>query len=180
MALSSSKYPVCDRKQFFKSFPHLTPQNHKPTSRATPEQSRPEKPYYIYNCFAFVVGDRKRFWWPGDPDSYWPRDGADESLQEMIELLSTEFGYEPCADGTFEPGVQKVAIFAKDNLPVHIAIQPSSRQGTWQSKMGYNVDMEHDLRAVETWDIDDHQDEGYGRVVQFMKLVRKKAKRAGR
>ena len=72
-----------------------------------------------------------------------------------------------------DQSVQKVAIFANSGVPVHIAIQPSNRRGVWQSKMGYNIDMEHDLHAIETWDGDDPKSQGYGKVVKFMKLVRR-------
>ncbi len=171
--MASSKYPVVEPEQFYKSFPHLNKDNHKPTSNATPEPGRVSKPYYIYNCFAFVVGDRKKFWWPDYPYSYWPKDHAPETVEELMRVLHEHFGYEECADGKFEKGVQKIAIFVNGGVPVHVAIQPSSRNGVWQSKMSYNIDMEHELKAIETWPGDDPQFQGFGIASKFMKLARR-------
>ena len=122
MALSREKYLVFQPDEFYKRFPHLNGGNHKPTSKATPDEFKPKKPYYIYNCFAFVVNDKKKFWWP-EPYSYWPRDNATESVEEIMSVLAEYFKYEPCNDRNFGRGVQKIAIFVKDGIPVHIAIQ---------------------------------------------------------
>jgi len=176
--VASSKHPVRDPDKFYHSFPHLNDANHNPTSDATPEIDRPQKPYYIYNCFAFIVGDKKKFWWPDGHYSYWPRQGAPNTAAELMAVLSEDYGYEECEEGEhghFEKGVQKVAIFVKDGVPVHVAIQPTSRNGEWCSKMGYNIDMEHDLRAIETHPEDDPDKQGYGVVTKFMKLVKRRA-----
>ena len=61
-------------------FRTLNAKNHKPTSKATPEPPVPDE-YFIYNCFAFVVGDETRFWWPGDEYSYWPHPDAPETVE---------------------------------------------------------------------------------------------------
>ena len=82
-----------------------------------------------------------------------------------------------CADGSYEKGVQKVAIFVNGGEPVHIAIQPPYRNGIWKSKTQYNIDMEHkSLEILETWPEDDPERQGYGKAVTFMRLrrVRKK------
>jgi hypothetical protein len=167
-----TNFLVIDPKEFYEGFPHLNAHNHKLTSKATPQPWVASRPYYVYNCFAFVVGDKRRFWWPDDEDGYWPRDGAPNTVDEIMSVLS-EFDYEEC-DGSYEPGVQKVAIFVNGDVPVHVAVQPSSRHGVWKSKMGYNVDIEHDLHAIESWDEDDASYQGYGKAVKFMRLKRKK------
>jgi len=169
------RYPVYEPEKFYKSFPHLDESNHTPTSKATPERSlrAVAKPYYIYNCFAFAVGDKKKFWWPDYPYSYWPRSKAAETVEELMSVLSEHFGYEECPDGAFERGVQKVAIFVNGGVPVHIAVQPSFRNGKWMSKMAYNIDMEHDLHAIETKPEDDPSTQGFGTVVKFMKLKKR-------
>lgn len=67
LSVATSKNPkpaVIDPQGFYKDFPLLNANNHRPTSLATPYQDNPSKPYKMYNCFAFVVGDRKRWWWP--------------------------------------------------------------------------------------------------------------------
>ena len=97
-------------------------------------------------------------------------------MEELVRVL-TSFGYQECASQKFEKGVQKVAIFARDGIPVHVAIQPSNRSGIWKSKMGYNIDMEHELRAIETHADDDPQKQGYGKLAKIMsKTSARKAK----
>jgi hypothetical protein len=171
VAASKPKFPINEPDAFYKAFPHLTEANHKPTSHATPHPTRVDKPFVMYNCFAFAVNDRTKFWWPGG-DGYWPHDPSDDTVEELVAVLK-QHGYEPCPDGTHVPGVQKVAIFAKGGDPVHVAVQPSSRNGIWKSKMGYNIDMEHDLHAVETWDEDDTMSQGYGRAVVYLQLTKR-------
>jgi len=62
-------------------------------------------------------------------------------------------------------GVRKVAIFADlKGAPQHIAIQLPSHGGRWKSKMGFNVDIEHELDAIES--------DVYGLPVQFMRLLK--------
>ena len=170
MAASKPQFPVHEPDTFYQSFPHLDEANHKPTSDATPHPWTVTKPFVVYNCFAFAVGDRTKFWWPGG-DGYWPREDSQDTVEELVAVLQ-EHGYTPCEDGRHVPGVQKVAIFVKGGVPVHVAVQPSTRNGIWKSKMGYNIDMEHDLHAVETWDGDDPMAHGYGRVATFLQLRR--------
>ncbi|MHB1767738.1 MAG: DUF7689 domain-containing protein [Phycisphaerae bacterium] len=174
MATSNQKFPIHEPQFFFKAFPHLKEDNHRVTSKATPPQSYPPTTEYKYNCFSFVIDDRKRIWWPGGIGcGYWPRQPSSETIAEIMEVLQNDFGYKPCDNGDFEKNTSKIAIFAKGDVPVHVAIQPSSGSGKWMSKMGYNVDMEHELRAIETQDGDDHETQGYGTVVRFMKLVKR-------
>jgi hypothetical protein len=158
-------------EKFHKSFPHLTDENYKPTSKATPEPPVAGT-YFIYNCFAFVVNDETKFWWPGDDEySYWPHLNAPDTVQELMSVLEEDFNYEECADGSYEKGVQKIAIFVNGGDPVHIAIQPPHRSGIWKSKMQCNIDMEHDsLGILETWPEDDPSTQGYGKAMKFMRL----------
>jgi len=174
MAASSSRFPVYEPEVFYKSFPHLDSKNHKPASRATPQPGKVTRPYQFYNCFAFIVGDKKRFWWPEDPHSYWPDSKAKESVEELIRVLK-ELGYELCKDGSYEKGVTKVAIFVNGDLPVHVAIQPSNRCGIWKSKMAFNIDMEHDLHAIESWE-NDLINQGFGTAKVFMRYKRKSSR----
>jgi hypothetical protein len=156
-------YAVLEPQQFYRDFPALTVANHSLTSAATPAQDNPSKPFYIYNCFAFVVGDKKKWWWPAGV-GYWPPEGhaGVETVDELAHVLRVKFGYADCPTGDFERGRKKVAIFALNDVVTHVAVQPSNRRGIWKSKMGSNVDMEHDLHAIEG--------PCYGRVVRFMRL----------
>ena len=98
-----------------------------------------------------------------------------ETVEEIARVLKEKYGYEDCEDECHEEGVQKVAIFEKDGKPTHIAIKPSTSKYIWKSKMGLNVDMEHELHVIETLDGDDSNAHGYGKAVRFSRLKKKGA-----
>jgi len=176
VASSKEASPILDPEKIYESFPHLTENNHKPTSNATPEPPV-SNAYCIYNCFAFVIGDETKFWWPNDEYSYWPHSNAPDSVQELVSVLE-EHNYEECNDGSYEKGVQKIAIFENRGDAVHVAIQPPYRNGIWKSRMQYNIDIEHDdLGSLETWPEDDPSRQGYGRAVKFMRLRKSRKNR---
>jgi hypothetical protein len=111
-----------------------------------------------YNCFAWAVGDDRRWWspWPG---YYWPsRISRSDTVEALAEAFST-VGYAECAEGDFEAKFQRIAIYGLQGLAKHAARQIDSR--LWASKMGANIDIEHTLRAIEG--------PHYGAVVKFMK-----------
>jgi hypothetical protein len=178
MTSFKQKFPVNDPAEFYHRFPHLNAHNHTPTSKATPEPnlnfSRRFANHSMYNCFAFAIGDKSRFWWPDDPRSYWPQDKAPATVDEISRVLREYFGYGDCLTGEFEDGVEKIAIFSKNGVATHVALQPSSRNGIWKSKMGSNINMQHDLRAVETRTGDDPNEQGYGLVSKFMQIKKHK------
>ncbi len=117
-------------------FPNLTygkNANHRITSRKTER----------YNCIAWANDDIERPWWPGYIDYYWPPGISDtEEIASFVEAFEL-IGYSICADGSFEQGFEKVAIYAsKNGAPIHAARQ--LRSGKWTSKMGDFEDIEHD------------------------------------
>jgi hypothetical protein len=181
MASSNDKFPVNDPATFYNNFPHLNEHNHTSTSKATPPPNlnfgQRFANHAIYNCFAFAIGDKSRFWWPDCPLSYWPRKNAPGTVDEIARVLREDFDYEDCLTGEFEDGVKKIAIFEKNGVATHVALQPSSRRGVWKSKMGYNINMEHELRAIETLTGDNPDTQGYGLVVKFMQLKMHKRRR---
>src|SRR5688572_18278070 len=75
-----------------------------------------------YNCLAFAGYDTKRPW---DPSlgGYWPPGARKEwsllGWQEAYQILV----YETCESEELEPGFEKIAIYAKDGKPQHIARQ---------------------------------------------------------
>lgn len=132
------------------AFPRLTPNNHRDTS---PRDHR-------YNCIAWAVEDTDHWWQPGEywQPSDWPRDDAGiGALENAFRFL----GYETCPDGNLEPGFQKVALYAKAGfIYTHAARQLAS--GKWTSKLGGNIDIEHDTPDAIAGGV-------YGEVHQFMK-----------
>ena len=56
-------------------------------------------------------------------------------------------GYEACDDRQLEASVEKIAIYAKDGVPTHMARQLPS--GDWTSKCGAGEDITHTLVGLE-------------------------------
>lgn len=94
-----------------------------------------------YNCIAWAAGDTSRFWWP-TPFSYWPGGAQRELTLTAFDEAFRTLRYEPCADGEREEEFEKVALYAKDGLPTHMARQLES--GAWTSKLGQAEDIRHE------------------------------------
>jgi hypothetical protein len=116
-----------------------------------------------YNCVAFAAGDTSQ-WWEDTGNIrvrgyYWPP-GAQSSytIQGWMRVFELH-GYVETEDRTLEIGYEKIAIYASDNSPEHVARQKAS--GAWTSKAGRGVDMEHTLESLEG--------DLYGKVVKIMK-----------
>ena len=96
-----------------------------------------------YNCIAYAAGDYQRWWWPasfGGP--YWPPGVPVATTLDAFEQAYALLGYARCADGTHEPDVQKIAIYADSSGSVrHAAIQLPD--GKWSSKLGESWDLTH-------------------------------------
>lgn len=137
-----------------RTFPRLDDQNHAVTS--------PEDPNY--NCAAWAVADDLAWWWPSpDPEYFWPpgarRDGTLEAFIEGYGVLGYQVGKSP----GFEPGYEKIAIYATADGPQHVARQLES--GRWTSKLGSWQDIEHST-------LSDLEGDAYGRVALIMQRPR--------
>jgi hypothetical protein len=103
------------------------------TSQATPK----------HNCIAYAFGDTTRWWWPKRP-FYWPTAAPSEVTVHAFEQLLAHKGYRESATEQPEDGKHKIALFVTaDGRPTHMASQ--LKTGRWSSKIGQNVDVEHDL-----------------------------------
>jgi hypothetical protein len=129
-------------------FPRLTERNHRVTSPATPD----------YNCIAWTTGDTERWWQPG---VCWPiATPADDYGIGVLAQGYRALGFEDCADGLLEADYEKVALYGSSSFYTHAARQRPD--GTWSSKLGRSVDIEHDTP-------DDVAGGVYGEVVQWMR-----------
>lgn len=115
------------------NFPALTKNNHRD---ASPIDSS-------YNCIAWAAHDTERRWWPQRVGGwYWP---PGVSCSETLDAFISAFrllGYEPCATGKFELHMEKLCLYVLDGAVKHAARQTAD--GHWTSKLGLNVDIEHD------------------------------------
>src|SRR2546423_3923362 len=94
-----------------------------------------------YNCLAWAAGETDKVWNPSDPDDHWP-DGVTRSqrLADFIAAYETK-SYAECANGDFEHGYEKIAIYANTAGCQHAARQLGN--GAWTSKLGTGWDIEH-------------------------------------
>ena len=132
------------------AFPRLRTAPYRVTSPETPQ----------YNCIAWAAGDTERWWWPDALDlAYWPAGiPREESVAAFVQAYE-RLGFEVCEDESPEPECEKIAIFAIADRPKHVARQLAD--GTWTSKLGSGVDIEHILESLEC--------ELYGAVVSVMR-----------
>jgi hypothetical protein len=116
-----------------------------------------------YNCIAWAANDSNR-WYEPDPDGdyFWPQEVPREYTIEAYIQLYQHIGYEPCDNGDFEVGYQKVAIFSSDMITAsHAARQLNADH--WTSKLGKDIDVSHSIFSIS--------DGFYGHVVQFLKRL---------
>jgi len=135
-----------------KDFPRLTAANHRITSPPTTD----------YNCIAWAAEDTGHWWQPG---VYWPTSAApDDYGIGILEQAFGAIGYADCGDDSpLEAGFEKVALYGSGAFYTHAAKQLPT--GMWTSKLGRDVDIEHDTP-------DDVAGGIYGEVMQIMKRHR--------
>lgn len=129
-----------DLKKFSKGFPNLTKQNHSVTS----------DPVINYNCVCWAAGSDKH-WVQFGPHprvaTYWPASvPGGRSVGHYIALFG-KLGFTEKSDASLEVGWDKVAIYAKGDLFMHVA--KMLPDGKWSSKLGESHDISHELNALE-------------------------------
>jgi hypothetical protein len=130
-------------------FPNLTTTNHRITSDPTPE----------YNCIAWAAGDTEHWWQPG---VYWPAsvEGEGYGIATLVQLFQS-LNFVDCQKRSdFESGFEKVALYGAGIFYTHAAKQAAS--GKWSSKLGRDVDIEHDTPEDVAGGV-------YGEVLAIMK-----------
>ena len=105
------------------------------------ETSLPTK---TYNCIAFAANDQTAWWDPLPPGLYyWPH-GVTRSYDVSAFIAAYKTcGYEVCADGSFEPGFEKIAIYTNASGGIEHAARQLAN-GRWASKMGTEEDISHE------------------------------------
>jgi hypothetical protein len=104
-----------------------------------------------YNCIGWALGDCCRYWSPALEGGYhWPKDlPLGIPVVDVVATVFRRAGYVECSDATFEPGVEKVVIYADDLREVRHAARQLP-DGRWASKMGDLADINHeDLEPLE-------------------------------
>jgi hypothetical protein len=112
------------------AFPNLLAKNHRVTSSASAD----------YNCVAWAAHDVSHWWQPG---IYWPCDSSPGNFgATILEQAFVAMGYEKCDNGRMEIGFEKLAAYSSGMFYTHVARQLPS--GRWTSKLGRDVDIEHE------------------------------------
>jgi hypothetical protein len=98
---------------------------------------------------------------------YWPDSAPREYTIPAFLSAYGCLNYETCDNGDLEDGMEKIAIYASQGQPAHMARQLEN--GHWTTKFGNLEDVEHiDLECLSG--------PGYGDVQVYMKRARKVVK----
>ncbi|HEY3743963.1 MAG TPA: hypothetical protein VGL53_29165, partial [Bryobacteraceae bacterium] len=62
----------------------------------------------LYNCIAWSVNDKDRWWWPTPPGKwvgkYWPASAPEEATLAAFTKAYQDLGFEICVEDSFENG----------------------------------------------------------------------------
>jgi hypothetical protein len=105
-----------------------------------------------YNCFGWALGADDEYVSPGggltSSGIEWPDEvDPEQTVDAFIEMFKAR-GWRECRDGSAEPGVVKIALYAVTHngrvTPAHAARQiQHGDEVHWTSKMGDQVDVRH-------------------------------------
>ena len=115
---------------------------------------------FNFNCVAYTLDIYDDYMWTNEkcwPYQAVPRIASIENFKKLYEF----YGYEECFNNLYEVNYEKIAFYAKDDIPLHAAKQ---FKNTWKSKIS-NLIIEHEL----DWLCGDTED-AYGDVVFIMKI----------
>ncbi len=93
-----------------------------------------------YNCVAYAAGDQTQNW-DYEEDSYWPPWASRNDKQESMVDVFAGLSYQPCDDHRLEQHYVRIALYEKDGIAQHVALQMPN--GRWRSKMGSGPLIEH-------------------------------------
>ena len=72
---------------------------------------------------------------------YWPTGVARSETVASFKSAYATLGYADCGSPDLEDGLQKIAIYALNDVPTHVARQLAT--GRWTSKLGDLKDIDH-------------------------------------
>lgn len=118
-----------------------------------------------YNCIAYAAGDTGKWWWPDSFGiGYWPPNVPRVNKLPAFQAAFESLGYSLHENGNHEIGLEKIAVFAKENgEPTHACRQ--LQDGNWVSKLGKEEDVIHSLSGIDGSGVDPNI---YGSVAFFM------------
>jgi hypothetical protein len=134
-------------------YPNLTASNHRDII-TTPDSK--------YNCIAWAAGIDND-WWDPATGRTWPGNAPRDYQVTSLVIVYESMGFEPCANGSLEDGIEKIAIYAKGPEYMHAARQLET--GKWTSKMG-------DGERIEIDTPEDLAGPAFGQVAAYMKRKR--------
>jgi len=117
-------------------FPVLTADKYNKTS----------EPTFDYNCVAWALGRTDINLGPPGFGYGWPLDCPSAKIDNFVEFFKYH-GFKVSPKGEFETDKEKIVIFSNEGWFTHVAKLVKS--GRWTSKLGDEMDCEHDLLAVE-------------------------------
>jgi hypothetical protein len=89
----------------------------------------------------------KKFWPLFAPDYTWPNGVPRSETLAAFQKFYESYGYLPANDGSFEEGIEKIAIYVGANgKPTHAARQIDMNM--WASKLGRSYGVQHRREAV--------------------------------
>lgn len=132
-------------------FPKLASSGYQVTSPATAR----------YNCIAWAAGDVEQ-WWEPTPEHYWPDGVPFDFTTDALVRAFESLGFRICDDPSPQEGREKIAIYGDSQGFTHAARQLPN--GSWSSKLGQDVDIEHNSLDALAGDV-------YGTVVHILERV---------
>jgi len=139
---------MATRKNIEEWFPNIVGKDFKITNST-----------FEFNCVAFTLDIYDDYVWVTEKS--WPYQNIPRILKvDSFEKLYELYGYEICDDNSYEIGYEKIAFYAKNNIPLHAAKQFVN---IWKSKIS-NLIVDHELE----W-LCGNTTDAYGNIVFIMK-----------
>lgn len=101
-----------------------------------------------YNCFAWAVGETHRRWDPTrarTKRNHWPTESTSTQLVDAVQAFES-IGFHPVDEPTGTAKRQTITLYTAEGHITHAA--RLLENGAWTSKLGEDIDIEHDTLEV--------------------------------